>query len=178
MSSNTIATENKSASASECDPMQMPQPTKEHEWLQKFVGAWETDIEVYMEPGKPPMKSKGSHRDRMVGGLWLISEGGNNAIPYQFVLTLGYDSKLGKYVGTWIDTMTSHIWKYQGTVNAAGNILTLETEGPSPMSPDKVSKFREVTEFKSKDHRYFTSSMLGADGKWSTVLTVSSRRKT
>ena len=158
--------------------MQMPVPTKEHAWLQKFVGEWETEIEVYMEPGKPPMKAKGSHRDHMVGGFWLISEGRNHEFPYHFVLTLGYDAPRSEYVGTWIDTMTSHIWKYQGTVNSAGTILTLETEGPSPMSPDKVSKFREVTEFKSKDHRYLTSSMLSGDGKWSTVLTVSSRRKT
>ena len=178
MSSNTIASENKSASDSGCDPMQMPVPAKEHEWLQKFVGEWETDIEVYMEPGKSPMKSKGSHHDHMVGGFWLLSEGRNHEVPYHFVLTLGYNAQLSKYVGTWIDTMTSHIWKYQGTVNAAGNILTLETEGPSPMSPDKISKFREVTEFKNKDHRFFTSSMLGADGKWNTVITVSSRRKT
>jgi hypothetical protein len=157
--------------------MQMPVPTPQHEWLQKLVGEWETEIEVYMEPGKPPMKAKGSHRDRMVGGLWLISEGRNHDNPYEFVLTLGYDAKQRKYVGTYIDTMASYIWKYLGAVNSAGNILTLETEGPSPMSPDKVSKFREVTEFKSKDHRVFTSSMLGEAGKWTTMLTVSSRRK-
>ena len=82
MSSNATATENATATASPCDPSQMPKPTAEHEWLQKFVGEWEADVEMIMEPGKPPMKSKGSNRDRMLGGFWLISEGGNPDMGY------------------------------------------------------------------------------------------------
>ena len=177
MSSNATATENTLAPTALCDPSQMPKPTPEHEWLQKFVGEWEADVEMSMEPGKPPMISKGINRDRMLGGFWMISEGGNEAMGYNFLHTLGYDSKKKKYIGTWADSMTSYLWKYEGTVNAAGNILTLETEGPCPTEPDKLSKFREVTEFKSKDHRVFTSSMLGEDGKWTTFLTVTARRK-
>jgi hypothetical protein len=34
-----------------------------------------------------------------------------------------------------------------------------------------------VTEFKSKDQRAFSSSMLGDDGKWVTIVKVDSRRK-
>ena len=177
MSSNATAAENLSASAQPCDPGQMPAPAKEHEWLQKFVGEWEAEVEVFMEPGKPPMKMKGFNRDRMLGGLWLISEGGNDSMPYQFLLTLGYDPQKKKYVGSWTDTMTSYLWRYEGTVNAEGNILTLETEGPAPMAPEKHSKFREVTEFKTRDHRVFTSSILSDDGTWNTVLTVNARRK-
>jgi hypothetical protein len=177
MSSNATATENTTTPADFCNPANMPQPTREHEWLQKFVGDWETEAEMFMEPGKPPMKSQGSNRDRMLGGFWLISEGGSDSMPFQFRLTLGYDPKKKKYVGTWTDSMTSYLWKYEGTVNPAGDILTLETEGPNPHAPDKTAKYREVTEFKSKDHRVFTSSCLGEDGKWNTFVTVTARRR-
>lgn len=171
------ATENTSASTLPCDPANMPKPTREHEWLRKFVGEWEAEVEMTMDPGQPPMKSKGSNRDRMLGGFWMISEGGNPEMAYNFLLTLGYDPQKKKYIGTWADSMTSYLWHYEGTVNAAGNILTLETKGPAPMAPDKLSTFQEVTEFKSDDLRVFTSSLLGDDGKWKTFMTVTSRRK-
>jgi hypothetical protein len=177
MSSNATATENTATATLPCDPSQMPKPTTEHEWLQKFVGDWDAEVEMVMEPGKPPMKTKGTNRDRMLGGFWMISEGGNEEMGYKFLLTLGYDPKKKKYIGSWTDSMTSYLWRYEGTVNPAGNTLTLETEGPSPMTPDKLTKFREVTEFKGKDLRVFTSSALGGDGKWNTFLTVTARRK-
>jgi hypothetical protein len=151
----------------------MPQPTQEHEWLRKFVGEWESDIEMHMEPGKPAMKLKGSSRDRMIGGFWLISQGGNPEMPFEFVLTLGYDPQRKKYIGTWTDSMTSYHWHYVGT--ASGNTLTLETEGPSPTGG--TAKHRDVTEFKSPDLRVYTSSIQAPDGKWNKMITVTSRRK-
>jgi hypothetical protein len=90
-------------------------------------------------------------------------------------LTLGFDPESKKYVGTWIDSMGSHLWKYVGTVDSAGKILTLETEGPCPMKPG-LSKFREVTEWKGKDDRVFTSSIQGDDGKWNMMVRVTSHR--
>jgi hypothetical protein len=35
-------------------------------------------------------------------------------------------------------------------VDAAGNVLTLEAEGPCPGAPGKISRFRDVTEFKCR----------------------------
>ena len=72
--------------------------------------------------------------------------------------------------------MTSHIWQFEGAFDVTGNILTWETEGPVP-NPQTPSKFREVMELKSPDHKVFTSSILGPDGAWNTMLTVHSRRK-
>ena len=73
--------------------------------------------------------------------------------------------------------MNNYLWKYEGTVNEEGKTLTLETEGPCPMKPGKLSKFKEVIEFKSKDHKVFTSSMQEDDGKWSTMMTIHYRKK-
>ena len=153
----------------------MPEPTKEHEWLKQFVGEWESELEVFMEPGKPPMKSKGTEVCRAIGGLWVIGEGKSDMGSH--LLTLGYDPEKKKYIGTWIDSMLNYMWKYEGTVDAAGKVLTLETEGPSMMKPGQMAKYKDVTEFKSKDQRAFTSSMLGDDGKWVTIVKVDSRRK-
>ncbi|MEA3208692.1 MAG: hypothetical protein QOE70_1749 [Chthoniobacter sp.] len=158
---------------------QMPKPTKEHEWLQQFAGEWEYEVEISMEPGKPPMKAKGTEVARLLGGFWVVGEGKGaiGEMPFTTITTFGYDPAKKKYIGTGIDSMTSTLWNYEGSVDAAGKTLTLETEGPCPMRGGQLSRFREVIEFKSKDHRVFTSSILGDDGKWTTLVSVNSLRK-
>jgi hypothetical protein len=73
--------------------------------------------------------------------------------------------------------MMSQLWKYEGTLDASGKKLTLETQGPCPLQPGKTFNFREVIEIKDKDTKVFTSSMQGEDGKWTTFVTVTSKRK-
>lgn len=160
------------------EPPQMPKPTKEHEWLQKFVGNWTSETSIHMEPGKPPMKAEGSETVKSLG-FWIVSEGKSDMMgqPFLFTLTLGYDPEAKSYTGTWIDSMNSFLWQYKGTVDKSGKTLTLESEGPCPMLPGKMYKFKEVTEFKSDDERTFTSSMQGDDGKWITLATGVSKRK-
>jgi len=161
------------------DPPATPAPQKEHDWLKQLAGEWESDAEIHMEPGKPPVKSKGTESGRMLGGFWLIADGKSEVMgmPFTNVFTLGYDAEKKKYVGTWVDSMGGYLWKYEGSVDASGKILTLDTDGPCPLAPGKTSKFKETIELKSKDNKYFTSSIQGDDGKWTTLVTVNSRRK-
>jgi len=165
------------AAAAAQDAPQMPKPQKEHEWLQQLVGEWDTEGEILTEPGKPPMTTKGSESGRSIGGFWIVCEhkGDFFGTPFTGILTLGYDPQNKKYLGTWVDSVTSYLWKYEGTVDATGKILTLDTEGPGH-EPGKLLKFREVIEVKSKDHKVFTSAT-EKDGKWLTHLTINCRRK-
>lgn len=155
--------------------MEMPQPTPEHAWLHRLVGTWELEIEMLL-PGQPPMTTKGTDTSRMVGGFWLVSEGRNLEFPYECRLTLGYDVRKGEYVGTWVDSMSSHLWQYAGTLDASGQVLTLETEGPFPPVPGTLSKFRETTEFITPDHRVFTSARL-IGSRWTPQLRINFRRQ-
>lgn len=98
-------------------------------------------------------------------------------IPFENVLTLGFDPSIGKYIGTWIGSMSDYLWKYQGGVDDAGNVLSLETEGMCPKEPGKMKQVREVYTFPDADTRLFTSSTLGEDGNWSTSITLKSRRR-
>src|SRR5262249_24123151 len=125
-----------------------PEPQKEHAWLKHLAGEWEHDTEASLEPGKPPVKVTGTEHVRMVGGFWAISENKATVFgsPFTGILTLGFDGEMKKYVGTWIDSMHSHLLRYEGTVDAAGKSLTLLTEGPNPIAPGKRCKFKEVIE--------------------------------
>jgi Protein of unknown function (DUF1579) len=158
---------------------ELPQPQKEHRWLQQLAGEWEAEVSMYMEPGQPPQKSKATESVRTVGGFWTVAEekGQFMGAPFNAFMTLGYDTDKEKFVATWVDSMASNLWKYEGTLDAAGKVLTLESEGRCPQLGGKLIHVREVLEVKSKNHKVFTSSMLGDDGKWITTVVVDARRK-
>ncbi len=97
--------------------------------------------------------------------------------PMTAIQTLGYDPKAKKYVGTWVDSVMDHMWKYEGTLDPEGKVLTLEAEGPSFTGDGKTAKYRDVYEFKSKDEIATKSEMLGDDGKWVNFMKGTVKRK-
>ena len=51
-----------------------PEPTKYHRMLRKDVGVWDAEIKIWMAPGQDPQVSRGVERNRMLGGIWLVSD--------------------------------------------------------------------------------------------------------
>ena len=169
------------ASAAVCQAQEIPEfpkPQKEHAWLQQCVGEWDSECEMYI-PGQDPLKSQGTETVRSIGGFWILAENKGEFMgqPFTGLMTVGYDAENKQYVGTWVDSMTGYLWKYEGTVDNAGKVLTLETQGPCPDQPGELSNFKEVLEIKSKDHKVFTSSMQDEDGQWQKMMTINYRRK-
>ena len=156
------------------------EPQKEHQWLQKLVGEWTFEAEATMGPGKPTERAEGTESVRSLGGLWFLAEGqgempGGGAATT--LMTLGYDPQKKRYVGAWIGSMMTHLWVYDGELDAAERVLTLEAEGPSMAAEGKMAKYKDVIEIKSEDHRVLTSHMLGDDGEWHELMTANYRRK-
>lgn len=154
-------------------------PQQEHQWLQTLVGEWTYESEALMGPGQPPVKMTGTESVRTLGGLWFQCElqgdcpGGG---PSTMQITLGYDPNKKRYIGTFIGSMTNHLWLYDGEVDGGGKVLTLEAEGPSFTDPTKMARYRDVIEIKSHDHRVLTSHLLGDDGQWHNFMTAHYRR--
>jgi hypothetical protein len=169
------------ATAYAADPPAMPEmpaPQPQHEWLKKFVGQWETESEISI-PGQEPIKSKGTETVRSLGGFWVVSDLKCDFMGQSMngVMTVGYDPESGKYIGTWIDSMGSYLWKYEGSLDESGKKLTLESEGPCPMQGGKLAKMRDVVEFQGDDTRTMTSSVQGEDGKWQPMMKMTAKRK-
>jgi hypothetical protein len=162
------------------EPMMKAEPQREHEWLQKLVGEWTFEGEATMTPGQPPEKFQGTESVRSLGGLWILAEG-NSAMPgageVTTVMTLGYDPQRKRFVGTFIASMMTHLWLYNGGLDAAEKILTLQTEGPDMSAEGKMTRAKDVIEFKSDDHRVLTSQILSEEGKWQEVMRVHYRRR-
>ena len=156
------------------------EPQKEHFWLQKLAGEWTYEAEMEMKADQPPSKSHGAESVRSLGGLWIQAEGQGEMPgcgPVTTLLTLGYDPQKKRFVGTWVGSMMTHMWVYDGALDPAGTVLTLDTEGPSMAGDGKMAKYQDVIEVQSDDHRILSSQVLGDDGKWFRFMTAHYRRR-
>ncbi|HEX8339370.1 MAG TPA: DUF1579 domain-containing protein [Tepidisphaeraceae bacterium] len=154
-------------------------PEKQHEWLRKFVGEWTSQTECTMTPGGPPETFGGTDSVRAVGDLWVVGEGrgrtpGGDAAT--MLLTLGYDPQQGRFVGTWVGSMMSYLWVYNGVLDEAGRVLRLGCQGPSMSEPGKLTAYQDVFEFHSDDHRTLTALTRGDDGEWTQIMMTHYRR--
>ena len=159
----------------------MPEkPQNEHQWLQKLVGEWTYETEVTMGADQPAEKATGTENVRSLGDFWILAEG-QGEMPgcgeANTMMTLGYDPQKQRYVGTWVGSIMTYLWLYEGELDAAETVLTLNSDGPAMTGEGKMAKYRDVIEFKSDNHRVMTSHVLKDDGQWHPFMTVNYRRK-
>lgn len=151
---------------------------RDHAWLKQLVGEWDSTLKMHGHPDQPPAESKGSDSVRAIGDYWVVAETTTTMMgaPYSGVLSLGYDRTKQRFHGTWIDSTASALWIYTGTLNEAGDTLTLETEGPSPQQAAKTIKYRQIIQITGKDSRTMSLSVNAEGGKWMTIITNEYRR--
>jgi len=162
------------------DEPQFPGPEPEHAFLNKFVGEWESTGECPMGPDQPVMNCEGKIKGRMLGEMWMVADFENSMGDSKMsaILTIGYDPQQKHYVGTWVDSMTNYMWKYEGSVDKSGKVLTLRAEGPNMMEEGKLAKYEDIYTFTSADAWGITSRMQGQDGEWVTYMSATAKRKT
>jgi hypothetical protein len=154
----------------------------EHRWLQRLVGEWTFEVETrdLKAPDQPPVRTTGTESVRAIGGLWMVAEG-QSAMPDGGVgtalMTLGYDPRTRRFVGTFLSSTMAHLWVCDGWLDAAERVLTLEAEGPSLAGDGTLRKFRDVITLESDDHRVMTAHVLGDNGEWHQFMTARYRRK-
>ena len=130
-------------------------------------------------PDQPPMTSRGRETVRSLGGLWTIGEGTGEAPgggAHQSIMTLGYDPQTKRFVGTFVASVMTHLWPYNGTLDASGKVLTLDSEGPSVTGDGTMARYQDIIEFQSDDHRTLSSQFLGPDGQWVPFMKAHYRR--
>jgi len=149
-----------------------PQPTKpieEHKWLKNLHGEWKIKTTMSMGPGHSEMSSEGSETVRSLGGLWAVSET-TGSMPDGTMSTsytaLGYDVSFKEYRGCFYADMSSHLWRYVGTLSADGKKMTLDCEGPSMEVDGETANYRDVIELIDENNRTMTSFGQDDKGEW------------
>jgi hypothetical protein len=159
--------------------MEAAKPKHEHEWLQRFVGEWTYEMDAEA-PGMPPVKLRGTGVTRAVGELWTISEGVGD-MPgggiSNMVTTLGYDKQKGRFVGTWLGSMMTYLWVYDGFLDADERVLTLESVGPSMTKEGEMGQYRDIITVINEDYHTMTGNFLADDGTWNEMMVMHFRRK-
>ena len=158
------------AVAANCAMAQLPSAAAEHALLKKDVGTWKAKVKLYMGPdgradeNATPMESEGEEVGQMVGEMWVVSVFKGSFAGFDFVGqgTSGYDPKLKKYVGSWIDSTNPHAMHMTGTYDAETKTLTSMTTGIDMMGNE--SKGKSLMVYVDDDHRTMTSYEI-RDGK-------------
>ena len=111
-------------------------PSPEHKILAMEEGVWDAEITMTIpgQDSKDAAKSKGVETNRLLGGKWLISDfkGEFFGSSFEGHGVNGYDAKKGKYVGTWVDSMSQHIDLMEGTYDEKTKTLTLNADSVNP----------------------------------------------
>lgn len=159
--------------------MEAPEPQDGHRWLHRLVGEWRWEMEAAMGPDEAPSKHEGTESVRPLGELWTLGEGSStmpDGSSATTLMTLGYDPARERFVGTFVGSMMTHLWIYEGSLDGSGEVLTLDAEGPDFTGGDKLLKYQDVIEWVSDDHRILRSRMLGDDGEWRQFMEAHYRR--
>lgn len=150
------------------------EPQQEHRWLEQLLGEWTVTADMAPDSGA------WVERVRSLHGLWVVAEGegempGGGAATT--LMTLGYDPRRQCYVGTWVGSMMTHMWVYEGHLDSSGKALTLDCEGEDFEQPGRMARYQDIITMKSPDHRLLTARMQAADGSWKQIMQAEYRRR-
>jgi hypothetical protein len=161
---------------------QFPQPTEEHALLKKDVGTWKATIKMWMGPdgqadaSAAPSESQGEEVNRMLGEFWCVStfQGEFGGMKFEGHSVNGYDAKQKKFVGSWVDSISSNPMHMSGTYDAKTKTLT--SESTSIGADGKEMKGKSTLVYQDDDHRLLTMYEI-RDGKEVKSMEITYVRK-
>jgi hypothetical protein len=156
----------------------LPKPGPEHELLKAEEGVWDATVEAFMAPGAPPSISKGTETNTLgMGGLWLVTEFKSEFMnmPFQGHGVMGWDPAKKKYVGTWVDSMSTGLSIMENSYDPATKTMTGFMEGPD--MEGKVTKIKSVTEFKGDTRVFSMYEPAAAGGKETLGMRITYTRR-
>ena len=155
--------------------------TEGHRWLQRLVGDWSYEVEGSHAPDAPPQRFVGTESIRSLDGLWIVAEARGDAPGGGIgtsITALGFDPLKGRFVGSFVSSVMPQLWVYEGVLDAAGDRLVLECEGPGFTDDGSIWKYRDTIELRGDDVRILRSECLDPNEGWRDFLVTTYRRST
>jgi hypothetical protein len=153
-------------------------PGAPHRLLAGLVGNWTTKTTVWMEPGKPPVESFGTCKQKMLfGGRYLQQEYAGEMMGSLFrgINLIGYDNYTKKYVSTWIDSMTTGIYYFEGVGSDDGKTITQVSKYKDPVRGPVT--WRSVTRLINENTVEYEMFITPKGGKEERMVVMTLSRK-
>ena len=128
-----------------------PKPGPEYEMLKKKVGTWDTSMKF------GDKESKGTVTFKMeLGGMWLVGAMESELFGQKFSGKSldSYDSTKKKYVGIWVDSMSTAPVTMEGNYDKAKKELIMTGAGPG--MDRRTTTYRSVTKMPDSDTAIMT----------------------
>ena len=119
-----------------------------------MAGTWNAKQTVWMDPSAPPMTSTGKAVNTPVFGgrhIRMDYTGQFMGQPFEGVGYTGHDNVTGRYVSTWMDSMSTGAFRAEGEYDAATSSYTFRGEMADPMRDGAVTQVREVVRVVDSD---------------------------
>jgi len=129
-----------------------------HAILKRWEGTWDGQVSMAMAPGQT---SPGTEVNRLIGGLWLVSEfkGDFMGMPFEGLGITGWDAENEVYTQTWVDSMSPALSTSEGSWNAEAGVLSFTGQGVDMLG--QPAEQRGVTTWKGDDAMTVEMSMGG-----------------
>jgi hypothetical protein len=153
-------------------------PGAPHKMFAKLVGSWTTKTRAWMDPDKPPREGTGTCEQKMLlEGRYLQQEytGEMMGNPFTGINLIGYDNHTKKYVSTWIDSMSTGIYYFEGTTSADGKIITQQNSYDDPVRGPMV--WRSVTRVVDDNTLEYEMYLTPKGGKEEKMMEMTVTRK-
>ena len=154
-------------------------PGEAHKKLEAVVGTFDTKVKTWMDPSKPPEESTGTSENTWVLGNRYVQmkyQGTMMGQPFTGMGYQGYDNVTKKYVGTWMDSMSTGIMRTTGQADKSGKTMTMTGSAADPVTGKMVNLTEKIT-VKDNDHHSFEMWAPGPDGKPVKMMEIEYTRK-
>ncbi len=174
----------KQTAASEKDKMmelymKYATPGQAHKILEPMAGSWDAKTTTWETPDAPPQVSTGTSENTWIlGGRYLQQnfQGDFMGMKFEGVGLTGYDNFKKKYVGTWIDNMSTMIMTLTGSIDASGKVFTMNSIVDDIMT-GKPSTFRSVVKIVDNNKHIAEMYMPDPKGKEFKTMEIVYTRK-
>ena len=156
-------------------------PGDPHKKLEQMVGTWDAETKMWMNgPNAEPSVSTGTMEMKMVlGGRYLLQDftGTMMDSPFNGIGYMGYDNFKKKYFGSWIDNMSTGMSTMEGTMDKAGNTLTMWGKMDEPMTGEKNKPVKYVVTLIDNNKHVFEIYDVKSYGEKKPVMQITYTRK-
>lgn len=157
---------------------QLATPGAPHKLLASMAGSWNTKTKSWMEPGKPPEESAGVCEQKMIfGGRFLQQEctGQMMGSAFNGMGFTGYDNHTRKFVSTWMDTMGTAIYLFEGPAGADGKSFTQRCRYDDPVKGPM--EWRSVCKLVDENNIFFEMYGTALGGAEEKMMEMTYTRK-